>query len=331
MKKINKQCLKLFMRNDVPLFIVTFLIQITFFGILFFIKGIWIAEFFYFSFLTAFVLGIYLIFRFYTSARVYKKFLLTSQNLNDYLIHEPRSHYEVNYNNLIYHFIKKEGQNAILHKNDRKLQKVLIYRFVHQMKTPISVLKLIAENHNTHEDFQMIDKNLSTIQYHLDQMLNMYKLDDFKNDFIAEKVFLNKLCKECINYLKDYFITFQVYPKLDIDEDIYVYSDPKWLKLVIHQLLTNAIKYSDKGQNVTVSVTKNNNDVLLNIIDQGMGIHETELKKVFDLFYVGENGRNNADSSGIGLYIVNTVCENLGHTVHMTSQLEKGTTVSIQF
>ena len=199
------------------------------------------------------------------------------------------------------------------------------------MKTPLSVLKLICENHSEEEDYKKIGRNVNTIEYNLNQILNIYRLDEFKNDFVSEKVLLKNICKECINGLKDYFISSRIYPKLDINEDIYVYSDSKWLKLIIHQILTNAIKYSNSTQTVSVTAKKEDDKVYLSIIDTGVGIEKADLRSIFELFYIGKNGRNNADSSGIGLYIVKKVSEYLGHKVEVESKIGKGTKMTIIF
>jgi len=142
---------------------------------------------------------------------------------------------------------------------------------------------------------------------------------------------MKNICKECINGLKDYFISSKIYPKLDINEDIYVYSDSKWLKLIIHQILTNAIKYSNSTQTVSVTAKKEDDKVYLSITDTGVGIEKADLRSIFDLFYIGKNGRNNADSSGIGLYIVKRVSEYLGHKVEVESEIGKGTKMTIIF
>lgn len=311
--------------------LVVLLTQIFFFGILFFIKGIWFEEIFYFGFLVFFMLALFILIRFYKTGRVYEKFSLKSKLLNDYLIEYPRSAFEEEYNLMIEEMIKNNGSREIEQKQDKKLQKVMIYRFVHQMKTPLSVLKLICENHSEEEDYKKIGRNVNTIEYNLNQILNIYRLDEFKNDFVSEKVLLKNICKECINGLKDYFISSQIYPKLDINEDIYVYSDSKWLKLIIHQILTNAIKYSNSTQTVSVTAKKEDDKVYLSITDTGVGIEKADLRSIFELFYIGKNGRNNADSSGIGLYIVKRVSEYLGHKVEVESEIGKGTKMTIIF
>lgn len=327
----NKSALKLFIMDNGFLCLVVLLTQIFFFGILFFIKGIWFEEIFYFGFLVFFMLALFILIRFYKTGRVYEKFSLKSKLLNDYLIEYPRSAFEEEYNLMIEEMIKNNGSREIEQKQDKKLQKVMIYRFVHQMKTPLSVLKLICENHSEEEDYKKIGRNVNTIEYNLNQILNIYRLDEFKNDFVSEKVLLKNICKECINGLKDYFISSQIYPKLDINEDIYVYSDSKWLKLIIHQILTNAIKYSNSTQTVSVTAKKEDDKVYLSITDTGVGIEKADLRSIFELFYIGKNGRNNADSSGIGLYIVKRVSEYLGHKVEVESKIGKGTKMTIIF
>ena len=327
----NKSALKLFIMDNGFLCLIVLLTQIFFFGILFFIKGIWFEEIFYFGFLVFFMLALFILIRFYKTGRVYEKFSLKSKLLNDYLIEYPRSAFEEEYNLMIEEMIKNNGSREIEQKQDKKLQKVMIYRFVHQMKTPLSVLKLICENHSEEEDYKKIGRNVNTIEYNLNQILNIYRLDEFKNDFVSEKVLLKNICKECINGLKDYFISSQIYPKLDINEDIYVYSDSKWLKLIIHQILTNAIKYSNGTQTVSVTAKKEDDKVYLSITDTGVGIEKADLRSIFELFYIGKNGRNNADSSGIGLYIVKRVIEYLGHKVEVESKIGKGTKMTIIF
>lgn len=327
----DKNALKLFIRDNISLFLIIFLTQVIFFGFLFYIKGIRFEETVYFSFLVFFVLVLFFFVRFYKMGRVYGKLLLKSELLNDYLIDEPRSRLEENYNLMIEEMIDNNNRREIMQKQDKKLQKVMVYRFVHQMKTPVSVLKLILEKHSEEGEYKKIGRNINALEYNLNQMLDVYRLEEFKNDFVSEKVMLKNVCKDCINGLKDYFIASQIYPKLDIDDDIYVYSDSKWLKLIIHQLLTNAIKYSDNGQSVTVRAKKEEDRVVLSVIDEGIGIENADLRNIFELFYIGKNGRNNADSSGIGLYIVKRVTEYLGHKTEVESEVGKGTTVRIVF
>lgn len=316
---MNIKILKLFIKEYIILFLMFSITQIFFFGMLFFLKGIWVKEVFYYYFLVVFIITIYLLFRFCMRYRVYGKLFLKTEELNDYLIEEPRSPIEKHYNDMIDDILTLNNSVSIKYDKEKNIQKILIYRFIHQIKTPVSVIKLIADKHLGEGDYEKITTSLNVIQDNMNQLLTMYRLDDFKKDFISEKVNLSEVCKEVINNLKDYFISMHVYPKLEIDEDIYVYSDCKWIGLVIHQLLTNAIKYSYSEGIVSVKAIKKEDSVILTITDNGVGINDYEVSKIFDLFYIGENGRNNGDSSGIGLYIAKSITDYMGHKLEITS------------
>ena len=160
----DKNALKLFIRDNISLFLIILLTQVIFFGFLFYIKGIRFEETVYFSFLVFFVLVLFFLVRFYKMGRVYGKLLLKSELLNDYLIDEPRSRLEENYNLMIEEMIENKNKTEIMQKQDKKLQKVMVYRFVHQMKTPVSVLKLILEKHNEEGEYKKIGRNINALE-----------------------------------------------------------------------------------------------------------------------------------------------------------------------
>ena len=207
----------------------------------------------------------------------------------------------------------------------------MIYRWVHQLKTPLSEIRLISENKKGDSDFSKIAHSASQIQYDLDQVLNMYKLDEIKNDFHSEKVNLNSVCKDCINELKSSFITKGIFPKLAVTEELVVYSDSKWLRFVLYQLLTNALKYSNEGGKIIICAENMGESVVLHIQDEGCGIDPRDIRRIYDLFFTGQNGRQRGESSGLGLYMVKQILDYLGHTIEVQSELGKGSTFTICF
>ncbi|MDU7252757.1 MAG: ATP-binding protein, partial [Clostridium sp.] len=111
-----------------------------------------------------------------------------------------------------------------------------------------------------------------------------------------------------------------------------VYSDVKWMKFVLEQLIVNGVKYSkDKGEELIIRAYDDENVVKLSIIDKGVGIPKKDIKRVFDPFFTGENGRNFGESTGMGLHISKRICDNLGHNIFIDSKISEGTTVSIVF
>lgn len=207
----------------------------------------------------------------------------------------------------------------------------MIYRWVHQLKTPLSVIKLVAEKNKFEPDYKKILKSATLIQYDLDQVLNMYKLDSIKNDFQVQQINLRQIAKNNINELKSNFIEKNIFPKLYIDENLTVYSDYKWLSFVIYQLLTNAIKYSDNGKSVYIKAYSENKKIILSIEDEGCGITKEDIPRIFDLFFTGQNGQLYGESSGLGLYMVKQILDYLGHLIEVESDTKNGSKFKIIF
>ncbi|GGK17812.1 sensor histidine kinase YvcQ [Caldalkalibacillus thermarum] len=215
-----------------------------------------------------------------------------------------------------------------------------IKQWVHHMKTPLSVLHLTFEaiekghQHFSDELLRNVQEELERLSEGLHMMLHTARLGQFEVDVHIRQVDLEQMVKEEINSLKNTFIRSQVYPKLETTaEQLYVESDQKWLSFVIRQILTNAIKYSyqDHPTTVTCRLEKKRDLIQLTIADEGIGIPPQDLKRVFQPFFTGENGRKRKSSTGMGLYLVKQVCDRLGHGVTIHSVEGQGTKVTISF
>lgn len=285
----------------------------------------------YYIFLSLFILLCFLLYRLYSTWNFYEILCNEKKGLEDFLMVEPKSREEQHYRKLVEEQHRLYLDRIVRLEDKQKQNKILIYRWVHQLKTPLSVISLIAEDKKNDLDFRKIAQSAAQIQYDLDQVLNMYKLDAIKNDFHTEKVNLHSVCKECINELKSSFITREIFPKLEVADDLEVYSDSKWLRFVLYQLLTNAIKYSDSGKKVTVHADSTADYASLHIQDEGCGIDPRDFNRIYDLFFTGQNGRIRGESSGLGLYMVKQILDYLGHDIIVQSELGKGSTFTISF
>jgi signal transduction histidine kinase len=111
-----------------------------------------------------------------------------------------------------------------------------------------------------------------------------------------------------------------------------VFSDSKWLEFIIHQLIINAVKYSNKSQpSISIRADELMNSCVLKVTDNGMGIPENELHRIFDKGFTGTNGRIKGKSTGMGLYICKNLCEKLGISLMAESLPGSYTTISIIF
>ncbi|WP_228370412.1 sensor histidine kinase [Gottschalkia acidurici] len=219
-----------------------------------------------------------------------------------------------------------------IYKDKQKEHLTFINQWVHQMKTPLSVINLIVQENEQETYMDSIKNELEKLDMGLDMALYMARFDTFTHDFHVDKVKLKPLIKQVINNMRRYFIVNNVFPEVDIDEDIMVFSDIKWLVFIVEQVIINAIKYSCmKSNKIYIKSYKEKNKVKLSIIDNGVGIPKKDIKRVFDQFYTGENGRKFGESTGMGLYIAGEVCKELSHDIEIESEEGTGTTVNIIF
>ncbi len=207
-----------------------------------------------------------------------------------------------------------------------------IDRWVHQMKTPLSVIELTArdldepESSNIREETERIKTGLSTVLY-------MARLRTIEQDFRIRPVMLESLVHELNRDNKRYFIRNDVYPKLDTERSgITVESDEKWLLFMMTQLIHNAVKYSaGKSKQIMISLYEREGVAIFEVKDFGIGIPEEDRKRIFNPFYTGANGRRYRESTGMGLFLVKEVADHLGHGIEMESVVGRGTTFRIVF
>lgn len=112
--------------------------------------------------------------------------------------------------------------------------------------------------------------------------------------------------------------------RLDVVCDFSVKADKELLRIAIHNLISNAVKYSDGQHPVTVTIAQPH----LYVEDQGIGIPETELSHIFQPFYRASNV-GSASGKGVGLALSKSILESLGASISVTSDIEKGTTFKV--
>ena len=143
---------------------------------------------------------------------------------------------------------------------------------------------------------------------------------------------LSQMIKNVIVKNKDYFIFHQLKIKLK-DLDYEVVTDMKWFEFIVNQVLNNSFQYSKNTSDsyIEISAYENQEAIVLSIYDNGIGICASDLPRVFEKSFTGENGRKHKKSTGMGLYICHKLCECLGHTMTIESKVNQYTKVNIIF
>ncbi|MCH4171763.1 MAG: sensor histidine kinase [Lactobacillus sp.] len=195
----------------------------------------------------------------------------------------------------------------------------------HEIKTPLTALNLLAENDPT-IDSAAVQQQVLLIQNQLDLLLNYERLANFNHDLAFKWVDLRGLVTPIIQQYAVFFVDKQLKPVLVLPK-LQVLTDAKWLRFMIQQVAFNAVKYAKAGGAITL---KWQADQLL-IQDQGIGIAASDLPRVFEPGFTGSNGRQQQAATGMGLYMVQQVSQQLGLTLTITSKVGQGTQVAITF
>ena len=190
--------------------------------------------------------------------------------------------------------------------------------------------KLIIEN-NSNEITKKIDTQLDKVENFVEQVLYYTKIDNVNKDYIIKKLNLEEVVNEVIKRNYRDFINKNI--KLELGEiNKTVYSDSKWVEFILNQIVVNSIKYiKSKDGLIKISAKRVENSIVLTIEDNGVGIEERDINKVFEKGFTGENGRVFGKSTGIGLYLCKKLCNKLGLGLILESKVNVGTVIKVSF
>lgn len=202
--------------------------------------------------------------------------------------------------------------------------------WVHEIKTPIATCKLLIEN-NESPLTESIGEEVCKLENYIDQALFYTRSNTLEKDYIIKEMSLSSCVNKVLNNNADSLIKKRVKINLG-DLEKKVYSDSKWIEFILGQIISNSIKYMNKEhKELKIYCNENSKYVILNIEDNGAGISEKDISRVFYKGFTGENGRKFGKSTGIGLYLCKKLCKKLGLDITLISEEGKFTRVSIIF
>ncbi|CDR26565.1 histidine kinase GraS/ApsS [Staphylococcus schweitzeri] len=205
-----------------------------------------------------------------------------------------------------------------------------ITEFVHDIKTPVTAMKLLIDQEENLERKQALLYEWSRINSMLDTQLYITRLESQRKDMYFDYVSLKRMVIDEIQLTRHISQVKGIGFDVDFKVDDYVYTDIKWCRMIIRQILSNALKYSE-NYNIEIRTELIDKHVSLIIKDHGRGISKKDMPRIFERGFTSTANRNETTSSGMGLYLVNNVKNQLGIQVDVTSAVGKGTTVSLVF
>ena len=211
-------------------------------------------------------------------------------------------------------------------EDNKKMEDLVDYysMWIHQIKTPIAAINFLLDNEEI--DVKAFRQELFKIERYVEMVLTYIRLGSETSDYVITSIDLDEVVRENIKKYATLFINKKI--KLNyVSHETYVISDKKWLGFAFEQLLSNAIKYTKSGGEISINISESK----LIIEDNGIGIYEEDLPRIFEQSFTGLNGRYEKKSSGLGLYLCKKTLDKLQHKIEITSEVNKGTKVIVSF
>ena len=222
-------------------------------------------------------------------------------------------------------------ENVNKYKYMTEEYKEYIELWIHEIKIPIATSKMVIEN-NKNAITKSIDEELDKVENYIEQALFYARSNTVEKDYYIRKVVLKEIVNESIKKNKSSLIQEKI--SIDIhDLEIEVNTDNKWIVFILNQIIQNSIKYRKKENSVIeIYANQGKENVILYIKDNGIGIKQGEITRVFEKGFTGTNGRlSNKKSTGIGLYLCKKLCNKLGIGIELNSVQNEGTEVKLVF
>lgn len=210
----------------------------------------------------------------------------------------------------------------------------------HELRTPLTIIKgtlevLIRKPRNQdeyHEKINFCVNEVNRLNHLVDQLLLLARFENQKQSIKIEKTYLNAIIFDTISQYSSIIKSKKIQLTNNFSKDFYVKSDSYLLSIIINNVISNALKYSNEKGQISISISENNGVIECSISDFGIGISSEDLQKIFDQFYRSKSIQNTGiKGSGLGLSIVKRLCTLLNIDIKITSQLNIGTTINLIF
>ena len=229
-----------------------------------------------------------------------------------------------------------QAKQELISKNRIAKKELLDYygMWVHQIKTPIAALDILLQNTERMlyqlDEKEMMQKAISVsdmkmelfkIEQCVEMALNYLRVEDISSDLVFKKQELDDMVCQVIRKYAKIFISKKI--KMDFKPTkACIVTDEKWFIFVLEQLISNALKYTKKGQ---ISIYMKEKSLVIE--DTGIGIPAEDLPRIFEKGFTGYNGRENKKSTGIGLYLCKNIMDKLQWNITVDSEVGSGTKI----
>ena len=280
------------------------------------------------------ILTVHLAISYYSRRVQLEKLLNLAEQLEErYLLSEVMEKPERADDQVYYRILKLTGKSMLEQvaevRRERTQYKEYVEQWVHEIKTPITAMKLLCENDHSQVAKELLVE-LEKVNCFTEQALYYARSEHTEKDYAVREIRLSDVIHQSIAENK--YLLLQNGVGIDLQEtDDIVYSDEKWLCFILNQLIVNSVKYRTEHPVLKFYTERQDNQVILCVQDNGIGIDAGDLSRIFEKGFTGQNGRRAAHSStGMGLYLCKRLCDKLGIGIWADSE-GSGTSIYLSF
>ena len=197
-----------------------------------------------------------------------------------------------------------------------------ITKWVHDVKVPISSLRLIVESHDKdlcRSFYERMDTEIAAIEQSTQKVFYHIKSNNFYSDYKIAEVDTKKLI---VGALRGY-ASFFSYKKINIlisGDNYRVLTDEKWSEYIISQIISNAVKHTPISGNININTSKKDKETTIKIKNSGKGVLPKDIGQIFNKAYTSSEDRSGMKATGYGLYLSKKLSDMMGHKLTVKSE-----------
>ena len=226
--------------------------------------------------------------------------------------------------------VLRQGEDLKREKTRNEDYEEYVEAWAHEAKTPIALLTMILDNNRDVLDPEMVYKIeyiRSRISECVDQMLQYSRIKGEKKDYRFERLPIKDVIDEVIEDYRPLLMEKDFLVINEVREET-IYSDRRALRFILGQLVSNAIKYCSEDPRLRFSVE--GEDKLV-IEDNGIGVKSCDLPFIFERGFTGDTGQERKKATGMGLFLVKKMADDMKFTLDVSSETAKGFRIVVQY
>ncbi|MDZ5712644.1 sensor histidine kinase [Jeotgalibacillus haloalkalitolerans] len=284
----------------------------------------------YYVFLSLVITAVFVTVRYYKETPFYRELDIRDSSTDLASFPEPNSPFESSIYEQVTSSLEQLEKEAATNKVLLEQEKDELMSWIHEVKTPLTAMKLIIDRTEDPQLKSSLMYEWLRIHYLLDQQLHQKRIPFIENDLFIEQVELESLIYSEIHTLRSWCLRKKIGFEIEL-ESTHVLTDAKWLSFILRQLLTNAVKYSGEGTDITIQSCEQMGQTVVTVTDQGRGIAPRDVTRIFEKGFTSTGNHQDQHATGMGLYLAKKAADPLEISISVQSEAGSGTTMTLTF